>query len=99
MKLKITSIILGLILLIAGILLIVLKPDTIIAYPVSLIGIGGYLFAIGLASMLLSKMYYKDTSEATAPRNKLIRMIEIFAYSIMGIVMAVTIILCFTVLK
>lgn len=99
MKLKITSIILGLLLLMAGILLIVLKPDTIIAYPVSLIGIGGYLFAIGLASMLLSKMYYKDTSEATAPRNKLIRMIEIFAYSIMGIVMAVTIILCFTVLK
>jgi len=99
MKLKITSIILGLLLLVAGILLIVLKPDTIIAYPVSLIGIGGYLFAIGLASMLLSKMYYKDTSEATAPRNKLIRMIEIFAYSIMGIVMAVTIILCFTVLK
>ncbi|CAM3722736.1 hypothetical protein MUGA111182_05355 [Mucilaginibacter galii] len=99
MNLKTTSIIIGLLLLIAGILLIVLKPEVLIAYPVALIAAGGYLFATGLASTLLTRMYYKDTSEAAAPRNKLIRMIEMFAYSIMGIIMAITIILLFTVLK
>jgi hypothetical protein len=99
MKLKITSIVLGLLLLVAGVLFITLKPNVFIAYPVALIAIGGYLFAIGLASTLLAKMYYKDTSEASAPRNRLIRMIEVFAYSIIGVIMAITIILCFTVLK
>jgi hypothetical protein len=99
MKLKITSIILGLLLLMAGILLIVLKPNVLIAYPIALIAIGGYLFAVGLASMLLAKMYYTNTSEAAAPRNKLMRMIEIFAYSVIGIIMAITIILYFTVLN
>jgi len=42
MNIKIISIILGLLLLIAGVLLVVLKPDVLIAYPVALIGIGGY---------------------------------------------------------
>ena len=96
---KIISIILGLLLLVAGVLLVVLKPDGLIAYPVALIGVGGYLFAIGLSSMLMSKLYYKNTSEAAAPRNKLLRMIEIFAYGFIGIIMLISIILCFTVLK
>lgn len=99
MNIKIISIILGLLLLIAGVLLVVLKPDVLIAYPVALIGIGGYLFAIGLSSTLMAKLYYKDTSEASEPRNKLLRMIEVFAYGFIGIIMAITIILCFTVLK
>jgi hypothetical protein len=99
MNFKIIAVIFGLLLLIAGILLVVFKPNGFIAYPVSLIGLGGYLFAVGLSSTLMAKLYYKDTSEASASRNKMIRMIEIFAYSFIGIVMIVTIILCFTVLK
>lgn len=99
MKIKITSVVIGLILLIAGILLIVLKPYGPIAYPVSLIGIGGYLFAIGLASSLLTRLYYKDTSDASAARNKMMRVFEIVVYSFTGIILLITIILCFTVLK
>ena len=96
---KIISIIVGLILLIAGILLIVLKADSFIAYPISLIGLGGYLFAIGLSSLLMAKMFYKDTSEAAAPRNKMMRRVEVFAYSFIGFIMVITITLCFTILK
>lgn len=96
---KIISIIFGLILLIAGILLILIKPDTFIAYPVTLIGIGSYVFAVSLASILLTKMYYSSISAVYAQRNKFIRMVEIFTYCILGIVMAITIILCFTLLK
>jgi uncharacterized membrane protein HdeD (DUF308 family) len=99
MKLKITSVILGLILLIAGIVLVITQPNGPIAYPISLIGIGGYLFAVGLASMLMNKLFYKDTAEASAPRNKLMRILEVVVYSFMGIVVGITIILCFTVLK
>jgi len=84
---------------VAGILLIIINPNAPIAYTIALTGIGGYLFAVGLTSTLLAKMYYKNTSEEAAPRIKLMRIIEIAAYSIIGIIMAISIILCFTVLK
>jgi hypothetical protein len=96
---KIILITLGLLLLIAGIMLIVIKPEVLIAYPVTLMGTGGYLFAVPLSSMLLTKMYYTDTSSASAQWNKFIRIIEIFTYSIMGISLVTTIIVCFALLQ
>jgi uncharacterized membrane protein len=99
MKIKTISIVLGLLLLIVGILLVVLKPDSPIAYYVSLMGMGGYLFAAGLSSTVMSKMFYTDTSPASAARNKMVRMFEIVVYSFIGIVMVVTLILTFTLLK
>ncbi|UZT97923.1 hypothetical protein ODZ84_22600 [Chryseobacterium fluminis] len=97
-QIKIISIILGLLLLMAGVVLIVSKPNIFIAYPIALMGTGGYLFAVGSASILLTKMYYNDISVASAQRNKFIRMIEIFTYSIMGVIMLTTIIICFALL-
>jgi hypothetical protein len=95
---KTASVVVGFLLLIAGILLIVFKPNVQLAYPLSLIGIGGYLFAIGLSSLLLSRMFYQDTSEESAARNRLVRLFEIVVYSFIGIIVLVSVVLYFTVL-
>ncbi|WP_158827714.1 hypothetical protein [Mucilaginibacter lacusdianchii] len=95
---KITSVVLGIILLIAGIILIILKPDVKIAYPISLIGIGGYLFAVGLSSLLLGRMFPSNPSTASTPKNVFAKRLQIFVYGLTGLVLLITIILCFTLL-
>lgn len=96
---KIISITFGLLLLMAGIILIASEPNVSIAYPVALMGSGGYLFAAGAASLLLTKVYYADTSVASVQRNKFTRIIEIFTYSVMGIALLTTVIICFALLQ
>lgn len=96
---KIISIILGLLFLMAGVVLIVSKSNVSIAYPIALMGSGGYLLAVGAASLLLTKMYYVDLSVASAQRNKFIRIIEIFTYSVMGVALLTTIIISFALLR
>lgn len=97
-KFKIISIIFGLLFLMAGVVLIVHKPNVSIAYPIALMGSGGYFFAVGAASLLLTKMYSVDSSVASAQRNKFIRILEIFTYSVMGFALLTTIIICFALL-
>jgi hypothetical protein len=97
-KIKITSAILGLLLLTGGVALVVSKPDGPLAYPLTLIGVGGYLFAVGLASLLLARLYNPDQSAGAVARNKVLRIFEIGVYSFMGLVLLACLVVYFTAL-
>lgn len=98
MTIKITSVLLGALLLIAGILMLTLNVNVPSAYSLSLIGFGGYFFGIGLSSIILTKMFYKDKNEASALRNKALRLLEIVVYSVIGILVIVSTFFYFTIL-
>lgn len=99
MRINKLGIVMGLMLLTIGTVIIVVNPSVIITLPLTFMSVGGYVFGISLASLILRNKYYSDTSAEAFARNQMLKKIELLAFTIVGVIMGITLIMCIIVLK
>lgn len=98
MRIQKIGVISGVILMIIGTLVIVVNPNINILFPLIFMSVGGYLFGISLATIIIRKKYLPEISDDAIAHNKLLKKTQLYAFSITGVIMAVTLIMCAVVL-